>query len=573
VKDLFRRARPWEDGARVFRFLVLSLTSLALLAPSAGATVFSGSGTDPTGDGPSAGQDVTGVSASYDGAAGTVTASLTTAAGPDPLFFYIQVGTLSGSTCGAPFTALGGYTDGSSGVWGIDTDAQSDLSADAQVTRSGSTVTITAAGARLAGRSPNCVTGHLTPKSASNTLDAVDAPAALAAQADPAPPPAPAPGPAPVTQTTPAPAPKPAPAPAPAKKAARLAVAISGVPTTIRRNRTMSLKVKVSNTGTAAATGVKLKVGTARGLTATPRTITVKTLKAGTSTTRRVKVRLTAKARTTTTLAFRASGARKLAATGRVALRIGKAKKPKPTKKTPGPAPAPTKQNPLVGTYWWYVISHVDWAWDNHGVYFLDDRWAYRGIPKGGLPTSCAAQTAGVDDKGEQTDGCIPYTYDAATGAVTLGTAAGTFKDGKLQITDEGDLQDYTKLLVPAAGARYDVNLVHRGFQGMCGLILGCTTWENWLRLMPDGQFVYSRSTTTTMGDPGLGPFTAAGSYPPDEHGTYEVLAGGHIRLAYADGSVKDHTFAVQYDKAGNPDPTGEGVFLDEDNFYRDEMP
>ena len=40
------------------------------------------------------------------------------------------------------------------------------------------------------------------------------------------------------------------------------------------------------------------------------------------------------------------------------------------------------------------------------------------------------------------------------------------------------------------------------------------------------------------MGDPGLGPWSAIGSYPPDQHGTYEVLAGGKIG-GYADGSVK----------------------------------
>ena len=551
----------------------LTLTAAAACAAPAGATTYSGSGTDPAGDGPAPARDIAGVEAAYDDA-GTVSASLTFGTDPDPLFFYLQVGSLSGTTCGPPFAALGGYTDATSGVWGLSGDADGDLQSDARITRAGSKVTITATSSRLSGGAPNCVTGQISTKDGQTLYDSVDAPAGLTAQAAP-------PTPAPPTPTPPTPPPvtTPAPAPAPAqqtvaasapKKVAQLAVTVSGVPSEIKRNRAMSLKVKVANTGTAAATGVTLKVGAARGLSATPRAITVKTLKAGTSTTRRVKVKLTKKARTTTTLTLKAGGAKKVAATGRVALRIGKAKK---TTKTSPPVTTPTKQNPLIGTYWWYVINHVDWAWDNHGVYFLDDTWAYRGIPKGGLPTACAAQTAGVDEKGEETDGCIPYAYDPASGAVTLGTAAGTFKDGKLQIADEGDLQDYDRLVVPAAGARYTINLVHRGFRGMCGLILGCTTWENWLQLLPDGQFVYSRSTTTTMGDPGLGPFTAAASYPPDEHGTYEVQAGGKIRLAYADGSVKEHTFAIQTDKAGNPDPATEGVFLDEDNFYKDEMP
>jgi len=541
----------------VLRSLALSLAALALLAAPASATVFSGSGADPSGDGPTPARDVTAVEAAYDDV-GSATVALTFGAAPDPLFFFVVVGTRSGDgSCGAPFVALGGYTDQAAGYWGRDGgDTQSGVA----VTRAGTRLTATVSAAGLAGLAPDCVTGYVTPQSDTGTrYDTIDPPVALAAPAV-----APPATPAPPSPTAPAPAPAPAPASAPkpkakakaTKKAPKLAVTVSGVPSTIKRNRTMSLKVKVANTGTAAATGVRLRAGTARGLSVRPATIAIKTLKAGRSTTRRVKVRLTAKARTTTTLSLKATGAKKLAATGRVALRIGTAKKPAPTK--PKAKPAPT--SPLAGTYWWYTINHVDSAWDNHGVYFLDDAWAFHGIPKGGLPTACSAQIAG----------CEPYTYDAATGAVTLGTAAGTYQDGRLRIADEGDDRDFSKLLIPDAGARYDVNLVHRGFRGMCGLIFGCTTWASWLQLLPDGQFVYSTSTTSTMGDPGSGPFTYVGSYPPDEHGTYEVQPNGRIHLAYADGTAKDFTFAVQLGAAGQPDPAGEGVFLDEDNFYED---
>jgi len=44
-----------------------------------------------------------------------------------------------------------------------------------------------------------------------------------------------------------------------------------------------------------------------------------------------------------------------------------------------------------------------------------------------------------------------------------------------------------------------------------------------------------------------------------DQHGTYEVQAGGKIALTYADGSVKVETFAVDT-KNGAPDPNGEVV-------------
>ena len=92
--------------------------------------------------------------------------------------------------------------------------------------------------------------------------------------------------------------------------------------------------------------------------------------------------------------------------------------------------------------------------------------------------------------------------------------------------------------------------------------------------MAPDGKFILSRSTTTTSGDPSIGPWTAIGSYPPDQHGTYEVLAGGKIQLAYADGTVKVETFAVDTHRdTGAPEPMLEGVLIGEDNFYPDPLP
>ena len=90
--------------------------------------------------------------------------------------------------------------------------------------------------------------------------------------------------------------------------------------------------------------------------------------------------------------------------------------------------------------------------------------------------------------------------------------------------------------------------------------------------MTPDGQFVLTRSTLSTMGDPGFGPYTAAGSWPPDQHGTYEIQAGGKIVMTFADGTVRTETFAEDT-KDGRPSPTGEGVFVGEDNFYPDPFP
>jgi hypothetical protein len=495
-----------------------------------------------------------------------------------PNFVFVAVGTAtSGGGCGSPAIVLGGYSNQAQGVWGLDSDGSSDYQA-AAVTMEGPKLTINAASSRIAGKDYNCVTATVSPQgSGQPTSDHLDAPAALSAPpAPPAPPVTTTPAPAP-TPTTPAPAPAPpakqvAAATRPVRKVAQLAVTVSGVPKTIRRSTWMSLRVKVANTGTAAAQSVRLRIGAARGLSIRPKTLTLKTVRAGRATTRTVRLALTRRARKTTTVLFTASGARRISARGRLALTIGRARAIRKTVPTrPGAPATPARpKSPLAGTYWWYTINHVDWSWDNHGVYFIDDLWAYRGIPKGGLPT-CTTQTAGTDDRGNETDGCIPYTYDAASGNVTLGTAAGTFRDGRLQITDEGDMQDYSRLIVPDAGSRYTVNLTHRWFQGMCGLILGCTTGLQSLQLLPDGEFINSHSTISTMGDPGAGPFTYVGSYPPDQHGQYEVQAGGRIHLAFADGTAKDYTFAIQTNTAGQPDPAAEGVMLDDDNYYRED--
>ena len=224
----------------------------------------------------------------------------------------------------------------------------------------------------------------------------------------------------------------------------------------------------------------------------------------------------------------------KLKASSALLLRIGKARKAKPT-------PSP-KKSPIVGTFWWRNVNHVDWAWDNRALYFVDGGSVYSGFPKGGLPTTCTTPVAEPDDEFDTREGCLPYSFDAKTGAVTIGDKTGTFKDGKLTI----DGEEYTPTVVPEAGARFTINEhKHSSFRGMCGLIMGCTTSQEYLSLAPDGKFILTRSTVSTMGDPGLGPWTAVGSYPPDQQGTYEILAGGKIRLAFADGSVREELFLI----------------------------
>ena len=72
-----------------------------------------------------------------------------------------------------------------------------------------------------------------------------------------------------------------------------------------------------------------------------------------------------------------------------------------------------------------------------------------------------------------------------------------------------------------------------------------------------------------TPGTPGSGNFV---SVPPDQKGTYQVLAGGKLRLTYADGKVVDRTIAYYRDpETGSTDPATDGLWLDDDPFWKDD--
>ena len=312
-------------------------------------------------------------------------------------------------------------------------------------------------------------------------------------------------------------------------KEAKLTPRFGGAPATIKRNKTMTLTLKIANDGSKKSSAVSVSFAKARGLSGvSSKPKKLPALKPAQKRTLKLKVKLTKSARVSTTLKVTVK-AGKLKASSAVVLRIGKAKKAVPQPQAP--------KSPIVGTFWWRNVNHVDYAWDNRALYFVDGGTVYSGFPKGGLPATCTTPVAEPDEEVDTREGCLPYTFDERSGAVTIGDKAGTFKDGKLTI----DGNDYTPLVIPQAGKRYTINeQKHTSFRGYCGLITGCTTTQEYLTLTPDGQFVLTRSTLSTIGDPGLGPYTAAGSWPPDQHGTYDVQAGGKIVLTYADGTVQD---------------------------------
>jgi hypothetical protein len=277
-----------------------------------------------------------------------------------------------------------------------------------------------------------------------------------------------------------------------------------------------------------------------------------------------VRVRLSAKARASSTLALRVTGRGRLKAAGGIDLRVGRRARRAPRRPgKPRPVPVPTApgraQAPLTDLYFWRFDTRVDSGWDNQGIAFLSGGWAYRGLPDGGLPR-CTTVTARDDG-----DGCVRYSYDARTGRLDVGGVAGSYRGGRLTI---GSDDDYRPLELPRAGSRYDVSLVHRNFQGYCGFLVGCTTWTEWLTLRADGNFALSSMTIGSMGGGGA-PFTSGWVAPPDQHGRYAIESRGRIRLTYADGRVVVKTIGVEY-RNGRPDPSGQGLLLDETNFYPD---
>ena len=512
----------------------LLAVAMSIVAAPASAAVRSGGGSDASGDG-SAGlaRDVTGVQASYDDASGAIAFQIAFAAAPsggDGSLVAAAVGTKQpNGSCTSPWGIVGATVAGANPTWLRNDGAGTVASGTAIASPSGATLGLGVTAPALAGQSWNCVLVAISDPTGTTIYDGAGPFDIAAAPAPPAP----------------APTPQPTPAPKPAPKRAQLALNVSGIPTTMRRNRWMRLKVAVANPGSASARTVTLAVGSARGLSARPRRKTFTLIKAGRRATATVRVKLTGRARKTTKVAVRAS-AGKLVARQTLALRIGSPRKP-----------AKGVSGGLAGHYFWRTVTRADYAWDNRGVVFLDGRWAYRGLPKGGLPTCTKV-----------TDTCVTYTYDKATATVTLGGDQGRLDGTTGKLTLGSD--EYLPLAIPAAGARFDVSLVNRGFSGFCGLIVGCTTWTDYLTLRSDGQFALSSQSLSSMGGSGV-PFTYGWSAPPDQHGTYEVQAGGRIRLAFANGSVSVRTIGIGIGKDGKPDAAGVGLLLDDVNFYVDD--
>ncbi|MGX6448243.1 hypothetical protein ACVU7I_09290, partial [Patulibacter sp. S7RM1-6] len=321
----------------------------------------------------------------------------------------------------------------------------------------------------------------------------------------------------------------------------QLTVTVTGVPAALRRSRWVAAKVRVRNAGTAAASDVRLTTTGARGVGRSWKARRVGTLAAGQARTTTLRLRLTRRTTRSTLIAVRATGRGGLRASAPLDLRLR------------GARPTTSDRTGLVGRYFWGFRTRTDRSWDNTGVFFANARYAYRGIPSGGLPRCARAG-----------NGCVRWSLDRRTGRLRVGTQKGTYRKGRLVL---GDVRN--GLAVPRPGSRFRTALEHRGFEGTCGFVTGCTTWRYTLVLDADGRFLRTSSTIASGGGAGtIAPFAAIAGFPADQTGTYEVLDRGRIRLAYADGTTKTHTVGVETTAKGRADPVRSGLLLDDVNFY-----
>jgi hypothetical protein len=546
-------------GKRSHRLgLVTAVIALAMslaFAASAAAEVRSGSATDGTEPERISGSiDIVAVNASYDTAGALSVAVTTLAAPPVPTETFVlgaRFGILSGTECVEPAAAiLGSYTQPAEVAWAATTGGEG-IGAESI---SGTTITLTAADPALANQPFNCVEpaifevdeeGELV----SPALEGLTAPIHLIG---PPPPPPPPPAPSnPAPTTTPPPPPKPK---------ANLIVAPKTA--TLHRKAWKKVTVKITNTGDAAARKVTLKLGKAKGVAIKPKSgrLKLKSIAAGKSKVAAFKAKLTTKAKARSKVALTVTGAAGVKATGVVTLEAWK--KPPKKKGKKGKQPPPPATAPLAEKIFYAYRTEVSESATLIGYAFLDGEWAYHGIPSEGLPSCTSATVNGAKDGPE---GCVKYKFDPTTGSVKIGSVTGKLNPGgDLEIEGE----TYSATSIPPAGTRLQLEQEYIGYSGLCGLITGCTTWHEHLILTSGGEFVLSRESLSTLGGTGPGQtFIAAGSYPPDQHGTYAVEKGARIKLTFADGSVQTKTFAYFLNKEGKPDPANEGVLLGVDYF------
>ncbi|MDQ8046371.1 MAG: hypothetical protein AAGC46_16040 [Solirubrobacteraceae bacterium] len=561
------RVQPVSRRRRRLLPAVLACVVVLATPVAANAAVASGGADDAVSDQATGGRDIVHVDAAFDGAAGSLTATVTFREAPsataNAFLGIIAAPPNSTGTCdtSGAFTVLGTALDPATttALWQPSTATTSQ---PAVRSASGNAITIAVTDPSLVGVDRRCIRVSTSADgSSSTTYDRLDADLVLST---PAPTPTPAPAPAPTPPPTPAPTPAPTPKPKPAPV---LAVTVKPL-AEVKRGRWRAATVKVRNAGSASAKKVSLKLGTLpKGVTVSParKTWSIGTLKKTTSRSFHLRLKASAKAKASSSVEFTASSTKGVAKAKATAVLTIKGAKTTTTGGGGGPTPT-TKTNPnsLAGQYFAKSDYNAITGMIFSGYFFVSDTWAYRGIPEGGAP-DCTSRTAGVDERGNPTDGCVPYTYDAKTKQVTVDGVAGTIGgDRDWNLTVDGTT--YGEYQIPAPGSRYSTQLHSIS---SFGLYPNQTFSNIDLTLTADGQFVRGVAVSSTTGG-GTDYQVDVTSIPADKRGTYAITDHARLVLAYADGHVVTYTIGIGQDSK-DPDPPSPGrdaLLLDGAYYY-----
>jgi hypothetical protein len=316
-----------------------------------------------------------------------------------------------------------------------------------------------------------------------------------------------------------------------APKVANLPV---GIPTKV--------KVKVANRGKKAIGGVVLVAKGSKEVKVSPGKAKVGTLKPRKAVAETFTVTVTAAGKPKLQFVAKAPGQAK--ATDGIALKVSGAP-PKEEKE------APKKASAIVGHYFWNTYQVLTTTY-MHAYYFVDEQWVYRGVPKEGPPT-CSGQTA----NGEE-DGCLPYTWNEGTGALTIGGTGGEYKvDSHLLKVGE---ESFSEAVLPDAGTKFDAEGSYINSYGLCPISCSFVTVE--LKMSGNGEFARAGGVAGFFGEGG-----SYGALPPEEHGTYAIDPKGRITFTYADGHTTVETIAFMLDDNNNPDPNY-AVLLGDEVFF-----
>lgn len=511
--------------------LVTTLFAFFALAGVASATIYSGSTSDPSGDGPAPERDLIHTKARYDSSAGSLDFEVRLGAAPaGDLQITTGVGhRATDGSCRTPVLIIGATLPAGNTLWLLETDGSTPAEESDQATRTinGAMVKLRAADPRAKGLSPNCAETILSDPGDPN----VSYDEASTFKLEPPP-------------------------PKPRLKAKVLSVG------PLKRGASKLVRVRISNIGKAAARKVVVRTRIKGKAGLKPRVRRLGSIAADKSKVARFRVKVGRRGKGKVTITARATG-RKVQTRSSTSFRI----------KVPQPPPPPATRG-LAGKIFWGFESY---RWDRSPelvfLHFTNRRFVRWGIPNDGL-RNCGRVTAKVK-KGDMQPGCLRYSFNRRTGQVRIGKVRGTFRSGELKLKMNDEIwsttgEDWYRGLTAKAGTRFRTKLINRGYFGACGISPFCRTWAENLQLTRDGRFGRQDSSITTGGVPGVS-FVAISSLGPDERGRYRVLPGGRIRFNYANGKKTTETLIVQTNKRGRPDPVREGLLLNDTWFYRED--